>query len=63
MDKLKLYAAPIVALVVILAWYFLIRPKLDAGALDDGDGKAPQQQPAGKAAPAEAPAEPAKQVQ
>ncbi|MCA9685776.1 MAG: hypothetical protein KC457_26605 [Myxococcales bacterium] len=63
MDKLKLYAAPIVALVVILAWYFVIRPKLDAGALDEGkgDGKAPQQQPAGKAAPAEAP--PAQRVQ
>jgi len=28
MDKLKLYAAPILALVILLAWYFVIRPML-----------------------------------
>jgi hypothetical protein len=28
MDKLKLYAAPLIALVLLLAWYFVVRPKL-----------------------------------
>ena len=28
MDKLKLYAAPIIALVLLLAWFFVVRPML-----------------------------------
>ncbi len=31
MDKLKLYAAPLVALVLILAWFFVIKPMIDPG--------------------------------
>lgn len=29
MDKLKLYAAPLIALVLLLVWFFAIRPALD----------------------------------
>jgi hypothetical protein len=28
MDKLKLYAAPIIALVLLLVWFFVVRPML-----------------------------------
>jgi hypothetical protein len=31
MDKLKLYAAPLVALVLILLWFFVLSPMLDEG--------------------------------
>lgn len=34
-DKLKMYAAPLIALVLILAWFFVIKPMLNDGALDD----------------------------
>jgi hypothetical protein len=30
MDKLKLYAAPIVALAMILLWFLVVKPMLDA---------------------------------
>lgn len=36
MDKLKLYAVPIVALVLLLLWYFVAQPKLaEDKPLDD----------------------------
>jgi hypothetical protein len=28
MDKLKLYAVPLLALVLILAWFFVIQPMI-----------------------------------
>jgi hypothetical protein len=28
MDKLKLYAVPLLALVLLLAWFFVIQPRL-----------------------------------
>ena len=34
MDKLKLYAAPLIAIVLLLVWFVLIKPQLDAGAID-----------------------------
>lgn len=35
MDKLKLYAVPIVALVLLLVWYFVVRPMLAEDAPAD----------------------------
>ena len=36
MDKLKLYVAPIVALVLLLLWYFVVQPRLaEDKPLDD----------------------------
>lgn len=28
MDKLKLYAVPILALVLLLVWYFVVQPRI-----------------------------------
>ena len=41
MDKLKLYAAPLIAIVLLLVWFLLFKPKLDDGALDDAPADAP----------------------
>ncbi|MFO7564656.1 MAG: hypothetical protein R6X02_18580 [Enhygromyxa sp.] len=41
MDKLKLYAAPLLALVLLLAWFFVIRPML-------AEDEAPSEDPAGQ---------------
>jgi hypothetical protein len=36
MDKLKLYVAPIVALALLLLWYFVVQPRLaEDKPLDD----------------------------
>ena len=36
MDKLKLYIAPIVALVLLLLWYFVVQPRvIEDKPLDD----------------------------
>jgi hypothetical protein len=38
MDKLKLYVAPIVALVLLLVWYFVVQPRIaDEPANDKND--------------------------
>ncbi|WP_181198444.1 hypothetical protein [Enhygromyxa salina] len=34
MDKLKPYAVPLVALVITLLWFFVIRPMLDEPGAD-----------------------------
>jgi hypothetical protein len=40
MDKIKLYVAPIVALVLLLLWYFVVQPRLaDEKPLDDKTDK------------------------
>ncbi len=47
MDKLKLYAAPIVALVLMLVWLFVVRPMMSSDEqADKADSK--QQQPASR---------------
>jgi hypothetical protein len=40
MDKLKLYAVPLVALVLILIWFLMIQPALDEAEQEPADAKA-----------------------
>ena len=40
MDKLKPFAIPLVALALLVIWYFAVRPRLDASGGSEGDGKA-----------------------
>ncbi|NVB41085.1 hypothetical protein G6O69_24815 [Pseudenhygromyxa sp. WMMC2535] len=40
-DKIKLYVAPAIAVILFLAWFFVIRPKLDDGGLDEAAGQEP----------------------
>lgn len=42
MDKLKLYAVPLLALVLLLLWFFVVRPMLadDATNPDEAGSKA-----------------------
>jgi hypothetical protein len=43
MDKLKPFAIPLVALVLLLIWYFFVSPRLSeqaAGEADKGGAKA-----------------------
>lgn len=35
MDKLKTYAVPLVALVLLLIWVFVVKPMLDEGPGED----------------------------
>lgn len=35
MDKLKPYAAPLIALVILVAWFFVIRPMLAEQPADE----------------------------
>jgi hypothetical protein len=32
MDKLKLYAAPLVALILVLLWFVVVQPKINAAS-------------------------------
>lgn len=34
-EKLKVYAAPVIGVIVLVAWFFVIRPMIDG---DSGDG-------------------------
>ena len=43
MDKLKLYIAPIVALVLLLLWYFVVQPRVIEDKPLDGAKDKPEQ--------------------
>ena len=40
MEQLKNYAAPVIALVLLLVWFFVIRPKLGDAEAEAADDKA-----------------------
>ena len=40
MEQLKTYAAPVIALVLLLVWFFVIRPKLGDAEAEAADDKA-----------------------
>ncbi len=42
MDKLKAYAVPVIALLLLLAWFFVVRPMLDEGSESAEPAKAQQ---------------------
>jgi len=46
MDKLKPFLTPVVALLVVLGWFFVVQPMLDQGALDEPAGDAQDPAPA-----------------
>lgn len=48
MEQLKTYAVPLVALVLMLVWFFVIRPMLDEGEAAP-DEQAEKAEPAKKA--------------
>ena len=58
MDKLKNYGAPIIAVVLVIAWYFFIRPALNK-ADDDAAAEDPVEVDESEAEPASKPAAPA----
>jgi hypothetical protein len=40
MDKLKQFAVPLVALILLLVWYFVVNPRLAEEPAPPGDDKA-----------------------
>jgi hypothetical protein len=40
MDKLKPFAVPLVALILLLAWYFVVNPRLAEQPAPEADDKA-----------------------
>jgi hypothetical protein len=45
MDKLKPFAVPLIALALLLVWYFAVRPRLDEPAAPQADDKAQPKAP------------------